>query len=61
MSLVVGSDGFAGLPIIQSISLDSPEVRVGDVPYLIDQGAIEPVPPGNDLERRIVDDVVSSP
>jgi hypothetical protein len=61
MSLVVGSEGFAGVPIITSISLDSPEVRAGDAAYLVEQGAIDPVTPRNDHEHRIVDDVLTSP
>ena len=54
MELVAGSEQFAAVDALQSMSFDSPDVRAADVPELIDDGAITPTPPTTPEERALV-------
>jgi hypothetical protein len=55
MSLVAGSDRLDEVPPTQSISLDSPDVRVDDIGLLVDDGAITPTRATAPDDRAAVD------
>jgi hypothetical protein len=60
MSLVAGSAPPGSLDPLQSMSLESPDVRAADVPLLIDTGAITPIAPVSAGDQAAVDAVLGA-